>query len=58
MNSEIQAGDVVTHCRSGRRMTVEAVRGKVVSCAFFIEGVLHRREFLSDFLVAPAVALA
>ena len=51
-------GDVVRHSRSGRRMTVESIEGKVVSCAFFIEGTLFRRDFLIDFLQPEGMALA
>lgn len=39
-------------------MTVEAIKGRVASCAYFIEGVLYRREFLVDFLISADAVLA
>jgi len=54
----VNPDDVVTHCRSGRRMTVESVEGKVVSCAYFVDGQLFRRAFLAGFLLPEGMALA
>jgi uncharacterized protein YodC (DUF2158 family) len=51
-------GDVVIHCRNGRRMTVESVEGKVVHCAYFIGAELFRRAFLADFLLPKETVLA
>ncbi len=39
-------------------MTIESITGKVAACAYFIEGVLHRREFLVDWLAHEGEALA
>jgi uncharacterized protein YodC (DUF2158 family) len=54
----VSPGDVVLHCRSGRRMTVESVDGLVVRCMWFEGARLVQRDFAASFLVAEGMALA
>lgn len=54
----MKVGDVVLHTRSGRRMTVELVSGRVATCAYWQDGVLFRRDFHVGWLVPATEAVA
>lgn len=56
----IEAGDIVRHCRSGQRMHVDKVEGRVARCSWVRsdDGRLVQREYLISFLVPFKEALA
>lgn len=56
----VKAGDIVLHCRSGQRMHVDAIDGKVARCSWVRreDGRLVTRDFIASFLVPATEALA
>lgn len=51
MMSELKPGDVVRLKSGSPGMTVEAVSGRSVSCAWFVDGALRNGSFDVDALM-------